>query len=88
MRRANDPLLKGSHHHLHHAPYDRGSSRRLRGRGTDAEDEIQRRMTVAVEEMTSKYYDHKIVSATAKKTSPLVSLQKHSLASSNARSIR
>ena len=38
---------------------------RLRGRGTDAEDEIQRRMAVAVEEMQlSKHYDHKIVSAT------------------------
>ena len=38
---------------------------RLRGRGTDAEDEIQRRMAVAVEEIRlSKNYDHKILSAT------------------------
>ena len=38
---------------------------RLRGRGTDAEDEIQRRMAIAVEEMQlSKHYDHEIVSAT------------------------
>ena len=38
---------------------------RLRGRGTDAEDEIQRRMAVAVEEIQlSEHYDHKIVSAT------------------------
>ena len=38
---------------------------RLRGRGTEAEDEIQRRMAVAVREMQlSKHYDHKILSAT------------------------
>ena len=38
---------------------------RLRGRGTDTEDEIQSRMAVAVEEMQlSKDYDYKIVSAT------------------------
>ena len=38
---------------------------RLRGRGTDAEDEIQRRMAVDVEEIQlGEHYDHKIVSAT------------------------
>jgi guanylate kinase len=38
---------------------------RLRGRATDAEDEIQRRMAVAVKEMQcSKHYDHTILSGT------------------------
>jgi guanylate kinase len=37
---------------------------RLRGRGTDPEDEIQRRMKVAMEEMQlSDQYDHTILSA-------------------------
>lgn len=38
---------------------------RLRGRGTDAEDEIQRRLQVARAEIAqSEHYDHTIVSAT------------------------
>lgn len=38
---------------------------RLRGRGTDAEDEVQRRMHVAIEEMRqSEFYDHTILSGT------------------------
>ena len=62
----NDPLLKGKVITIFIMPPTiEVLAARLRGRGTDAEDEIQRRMTVAVEEMRlSKYYDHKIVSAT------------------------
>ena len=37
--------------------------RRLRGRGTDAEDEVKRRMRVALEEMKqAELYDHIILS--------------------------
>ena len=62
----NDPLLKGKVITIFiRPPTIEVLAARLRGRGTDAEDEIQRRMAVAVEEMQlSKYYDHKIVSAT------------------------
>ena len=64
----NDPLLKGKVITIFIMPPTiEVLAARLRGRGTDAEDEIQRRMAVAVEEMQlSKYYDHKIVSATRK----------------------
>ena len=62
----NDPLLKGKVITIFIMPPTiEVLAARLRGRGTDTEDEIQRRMAVAVEEMQlSKYYDHKIVSAT------------------------
>ena len=62
----NDPLLKGKVITIFIMPPTlEVLAARLRGRGTDAEDEIQRRMAVAVEEMQlSKDYDHKIVSAT------------------------
>ena len=62
----NDPLLKGKVITIFIMPPTiEVLAARLRGRGTDAEDEIQRRIAVAVEEMQlSKYYDHKIVSAT------------------------
>ncbi len=62
----NDPLLKGKVITIFIMPPTiEVLAARLRGRGTDAEDEIQRRMAVAVEEMLlSKHYDHKIVSAT------------------------
>ena len=62
----NDPLLKGKVVTIFIMPPTiEVLAARLRGRGTDAEDEIQRRMAVAVEEMQlSKHYDHKIVSAT------------------------
>ena len=62
----NDPLLKGKVITIFIMPPSiEVLAARLRGRGTDAEDEIQRRMAVAFEEMRlSKHYDHKIVSAT------------------------
>lgn len=62
----NDSLLKGKVITIFIMPPTiEVLAARLRGRGTDAEDEIQRRMAVAVEEMQlSKHYDHKIVSAT------------------------
>ena len=62
----NDPLLKGKVITIFIMPPTiEGLAARLRGRGTDTEDEIQRRMAVGVEEMRlSKHYDHKIVSAT------------------------
>ena len=62
----NDPLLKGKVITIFSMPPTiEVLAARLRGHGTDAEDEIQRRMEVAVEEMQlSKHYDHKIVSAT------------------------
>ena len=61
----NDPLLKGKVVTVFIMPPTiEVLATRLRGRGTDAEDEIQRRMAVAVEEMQlSKHYDHKILSA-------------------------
>jgi guanylate kinase len=62
----NDPLLKGKVITIFIMPPTlEVLAARLRGRGTDAEDEIQRRMAVAVREMQlSKHYDHKILSAT------------------------
>ena len=62
----NDPLLKGKVVTIFIMPPTiEVLAARLRGRATDAEDEIQRRMAVAVEEMQlSKHYDHKILSAT------------------------
>ena len=61
----NDPLLRGKVVTIFIMPPTiEVLATRLRGRGTDAEDEIQRRMAVAVEEMQlSKHYDHKILSA-------------------------
>ena len=68
MRRTaqNDPLLKGKVITIFIMPPTiEVLAARLRGRGTDDEDEIQRRMAVAVKEMQlSKDYDYKIVSAT------------------------
>lgn len=75
----NDPLLKGKVITIFIMPPTiEVLAARLRGRGTDAEDEIQRRMAVAVEEMQlSKYYDHKIVSATREEDlAALVSIYK------------
>ena len=62
----NDPLLKGKVITIFIMPPTiEVLAARLRGRGTDAEDEIQRRMAVAVEEMQcSKHYDHTILSGT------------------------
>lgn len=62
----NDPLLKGKVITIFIMPPKiEILAARLRGRGTEAEDEIQRRMAVAVGEMQlSKHYDHEIVSAT------------------------
>ena len=62
----NDPLLRGKVITIFIMPPTiEVLATRLRGRGTDAEDEIQRRMAVAVREMQlSKHYDHKILSAT------------------------
>ena len=62
----NDPILKGKVVTIFIMPPTiEVLAARLRGRATDAEDEIQRRMAVAVEEMQlSKHYDHKILSAT------------------------
>jgi len=61
----NDPLLKGKVITIFIMPPTiEVLAARLRGRGTDAEDEIQRRMAVAVEEIQlGEHYDHKIVSA-------------------------
>lgn len=59
-----DPLLKGNVLTVFIMPPDIGElEARLRGRGTDPEDEVQRRMRVAVEEMRqSLHYDHTILS--------------------------
>ena len=64
----NDPLLKGKVVTIFIMPPTvEVLAARLRGRATDAEDEIQRRMAVAVEEMQcSKHYDHTILSGTRK----------------------
>ena len=59
-----DPLLQGKVTTVFIMPptIDELESR-LRGRGTDPEDEVQRRMQVAVDEMQqSKFYDHTILS--------------------------
>lgn len=60
----NDPLLKGKVVTVFIMPPSiEELEARLRGRGTDAEDEVQRRMRVAAEEMThSPHYDHTILS--------------------------
>lgn len=62
----NDPLLKGKVTTVFIMPPTiEELETRLRDRGTDAEDEVQRRMQVAVEEMRqSKFYDHTILSGT------------------------
>jgi guanylate kinase len=62
----NDPLLKGKVVSIFIMPPTiEVLAARLRGRATDAEDEIQRRMAVALEEMQcSKHYDHTILSGT------------------------
>ena len=62
----NDPLLKGKVVTIFIMPPTiEVLAARLRGRATEAEDEIQRRMAVALEEMQhSKHYDHTILSGT------------------------
>lgn len=59
-----DPLLKGKDVSIFIMPPDVAElERRLRGRGTDAEDEVKRRMRVALEEMKqAELYDHIILS--------------------------
>jgi guanylate kinase len=61
-----DPLLKGKVLTVFiMPPSTEALEARLRGRGTDAEDEVQRRMKVAIEEMKqSPHYDHTILSGT------------------------
>jgi len=60
----NDPLLKGNVITVFIMPPSTDElEARLRGRGTDAEDEVQRRMQVAIDEMQqSEHYDHIILS--------------------------
>jgi guanylate kinase len=60
----NDPLLKGHVCTVFIMPPSAEElEKRLRGRGTDAEDEVQRRMQVASEEMQqASNYDHTILS--------------------------
>jgi guanylate kinase len=60
----NDPLLKGNVVTVFVMPSSTEElEARLRGRATDPEDEVQRRMAVAVEEMQhSPQYDHTILS--------------------------
>jgi guanylate kinase len=60
-----DPLLKGNVVTVFIMPPSvEELENRLRGRGTDAEDEVQRRMQVALDEMKqSEHYDHTILSA-------------------------
>ena len=62
----NDPLLKGKVITIFIMPPTvEVLAARLRARASEAEDEIQRRMAVAVEEMQcSKHYDHTILSGT------------------------
>ncbi|MGJ8652159.1 MAG: guanylate kinase [Opitutaceae bacterium] len=59
-----DPLLKGNVITVFIMPPSiEQLEARLRGRGTDAEDEVQRRMVVALDEMKqSKLYDRTILS--------------------------
>ncbi len=61
----NDPLLQGNVVTVFIMPPSLEElENRLRGRGTDAEDEVQRRLKVAIEEMQqSDQYDHTILSA-------------------------
>lgn len=60
----NDPLLQGKVITVFIMPPNlRELEDRLRGRGTDPEDEVRRRMQVAIEEMKqSKHYDHTLLS--------------------------
>lgn len=60
-----EPLLKGKVTTIFIMPPNiKVLEARLRGRGTDSDVEIQRRLQVAVEEMKlSSHYDHKITSA-------------------------
>lgn len=60
----NDPLLKGKVVTVFIMPPSTEElEARLRGRGTDAEDEVQRRMKVAIDEMQqAAHYDHTILS--------------------------
>lgn len=62
----DDPLLKGKVTTVFIMPRTiEELEARLRGRGTDTEDEVARRMQVAVEEMKqSVWYDHTIRSGT------------------------
>jgi guanylate kinase len=62
----NDPLLKGKVATIFIMPPTvEVLAARLRGRATEAEDEIQGRMAVALEEMQhNKHYDHTILSGT------------------------
>lgn len=59
-----DPLLKGNVITVFIMPPSvEELESRLRGRGTDAEDEVQRRMQVAIDEMKqSDFYDNTILS--------------------------
>jgi guanylate kinase len=59
-----DPLLKGNVVTVFIMPPSTEElEARLRGRGTDAEDEVQRRMQVAIDEMKqSEHYDETILS--------------------------
>lgn len=61
-----DPLLKGNVVTVFIMPPSTEElEARLRGRGTDAEDEVQRRMVVALDEMKqSEHYDRTILSGT------------------------
>jgi len=60
----NDPILKGNVVTVFIMPPSVSElETRLRGRGTDAEDEVQRRMQVAIDEMQqSEHYDQTILS--------------------------
>jgi len=60
----NDPLLKGNVVTIFIMPPSvEELETRLRGRGTEQEDEVQRRMQVALDEMQqSKHYDQTILS--------------------------
>ena len=62
----SDPLLRGRVRSIFIMPASlQQLELRLRGRATDPEDEIQRRMQVAIEEMKqSVLYDYSILSAT------------------------
>jgi len=60
----DDPLLKGRVITVFIMPPSiEELESRLRGRGTDSDDEVQRRMKVAIDEMKqSPHYDHTILS--------------------------
>lgn len=65
----NDPLLKGKVITIFIMPPSvEELEARLRGRGTDADAEVQRRMKVAIEEIEqSQHYDHTILSGSRDK---------------------